>query len=116
MVEEAERFFLANVADEEKAYNLLLLASEAVTNGIEHGNKYDETKKVTVTYECDDGRALISVTDEGNGFSPEDVADPLAAEQLYADRGRGLFLMEQIADEVRFEEHGRRVVLIVNLK
>ncbi len=115
MVHEAEDFFSSQIADEEQAYNMILLASEAVTNGIEHGNQFDEEKKVTVTFECGDGKATVSVTDEGSGFVVENVSDPLNAEHMLADRGRGLFLMGQLADEVRFEEHGRRVVLVLNL-
>ncbi len=115
MVDEAEQFFSALVADEETAYNLVLLTSEAVTNGVEHGNAFEEDKKVTITFECDEQAATISVTDEGSGFAPDGVADPMSSDRMMADRGRGLFLMEQIADEVRFEEHGRRVVLVVKL-
>jgi len=115
MVDEAERFFSARVSDEDTAHNLLLLASEAVTNGVEHGNKFDAEKKVTITFSTNAHHATVTVEDEGSGFERIDVPDPVADDHLFASRGRGLFLMEQLADEIRYENGGRRIVVIVRL-
>lgn len=115
MVDEAERFFGAHVADEDVAHNLLLLASEAVTNGVEHGNAFDADKKVSVTFEANSEQAIITVEDEGEGFRRSEIPDPVAPEHLFLERGRGLFLMEHVADEIRYENGGRRVVVVVKL-
>lgn len=114
MVDEAEAFFGAYITDDELAHNVLLLASEAVTNGIEHGNKLDPDKKVTVTYEVDAEHILITVEDEGEGFRRTDIPNPVDPEQLFVERGRGLFLMEHIANEIRYEDGGRKVVVVIN--
>lgn len=101
--------FVQQLDDEDAAYNVVLLVSEAVTNAIEHGNSLDETKRVTLDVWLHPDNVEIVVEDEGAGFKPEQVADPLKQENLYENHGRGLFLMESLASEVRYEEDGRRI-------
>lgn len=113
IVDESETFFRRYFTDEEHLYKLQLLASEAVTNGIEHGNAHDESKTVTVIFGVAGDDASISVEDEGTGFDREAVSDPMAESNLLEDGGRGLFLMESMADEVRYDNGGRRVTLVV---
>ena len=112
IVEEAEAFVGAHESDEEFVYNYVMLATEAFTNAIEHGNNLDPDKKVTIQFEAHPETLEIWVEDEGEGFNPDAVADPLAEENLLADSGRGLYLIEALADEVRYEEDGRRVRII----
>lgn len=109
VVKRAERFFSRVSSDEEYVYKAVLLTSEAVTNAIEHGNALDETKSIHIEFISTDESDQLWVEDEGEGFSPDDVKDPLREENLLADGGRGIFLMEQIADEVRYENGGRRI-------
>lgn len=113
-VDRAESFFSEWLEDEDLVYNLVLLTSEAVTNGMEHGNRFDESKKVFIEFVVCDTRIEISVEDQGPGFTREQVPNPLSDSKLFADGGRGLFLLESIADEVNYEKDGRKTRVIFN--
>lgn len=114
IVEEADAFVKPLVEDEEFAYKIVLLLSEAVTNAIEHGNALDSDKKVTIDLKIDSKRAQITVEDEGNGFERSEIEDPTNAANLLMDGGRGIFFIEQMADDVAFELNGRRVHIFFN--
>ncbi len=90
---------------------VLLAASEAATNAMEHGNKFDPLKTVSITVDADDASVILSVRDEGNGFLRNEVPDPLAKENLLRESGRGLFIIEQLADDVSYRDGGREIVL-----
>jgi serine/threonine-protein kinase RsbW len=75
---------------------------EALANAIKHGNRQEPGKRVLVTLGCDQKTLEIEVGDEGAGFSPEEVADPLAAENQMKTSGRGIFYMRTFMDEVVF--------------
>ncbi len=113
-VERAESFFSDHVDDEDLVYNLVLLTSETVTNGMEHGNKFDAEKKVVIEFLVDGSRLEISVEDEGRGFTRAVVPNPLDEEHLFDSGGRGLFLLESLADEVHYELEGRRTRVVFN--
>ncbi len=107
-VEQAESFFKEHVDDEDLLYNLVLLTSEAVTNGMEHGNDFDPGKRVVVEFKVSSAALEITVEDEGPGFERKRVPNPLTEDHLFDDGGRGLFLLESLADDVRYELGGRR--------
>ena len=67
-VDQAESFFSQHLSDEELVYNLMLMASEAVTNGMEHGNAFDPEKEVIIEYVVFADYVMITVEDEGPGF------------------------------------------------
>ena len=89
--------------------NILVAVTEAVNNAIQHGNKYDAQKKVTVSYEVDGDRIMFIVSDEGPGFDYYNLPDPTAPENIEKEAGRGVFLMKELADQVIFSENGRVV-------
>lgn len=96
------------VAGNESAVELAL--QEAVTNSVIHGNRMDGHKLVQVRCECELGKGVsIVVTDQGRGFDPKAVPDPLAVERLEQEHGRGLHLMKLAMDEVSFERGGSEV-------
>lgn len=107
-VEQAESFFKAHVDDEELLYSVVLLTSEAVTNGMEHGNDFDPAKSVVIEFTVNATSLEVMVEDEGPGFKRADVPSPLSEDHLFDSGGRGLFLLESLADEVRYELGGRR--------
>lgn len=111
VVDATESFFAPHTADEDLLYQLVLLTSEAVTNAIEHGNGLDESKEVYLVLEVADASYSIRVRDEGEGFDPGAVQDPLLRENLLSEGGRGLFLIEQMADEVEYLHGGREVCI-----
>ncbi len=96
------------VLGEEEFVELAL--REALSNAMLHGNRLDARKLVHVRCccECDKG-VLIVVRDQGHGFDPNGVPDPLAFENLDAEHGRGIHLMKLAMDEVSFERQGTEV-------
>ncbi len=108
----AEEFVSAHVADEDFVYRVVLLTSEAFTNAIEHGNRLDPEKKVTVEFNAEQDRIEVWVEDQGSGFDPEEVKDPLKGDNIMSDSGRGLYFIEQMADQVIYEDEGRRLGMI----
>lgn len=104
--------------DDGTFYRLLVATTEAVNNGILHGNKSDPKKKVTVTCTVSHDALVIHIEDEGKGFKPEAVPDPLEEENLLKTSGRGVFLMKSLMDGVKYEitPHGTDVELTINLK
>lgn len=90
---------------------LMLTVSEAMTNGAVHGNGLDENKKVTTRAFLDGNTLIIEVSDEGEGFNPDDVPDPLATENLLKTSGRGVFLMEEYTDKAEYFNDGSKLRL-----
>jgi serine/threonine-protein kinase RsbW len=89
--------------------NILVAVTEAVNNGIQHGNQYDPNKKVNITYEVEGDSLMFSVQDEGPGFDYYNLPDPTAPENLEKPTGRGIFLMKHLADQVIFSDNGKTV-------
>jgi serine/threonine-protein kinase RsbW len=77
---------------------------ETVINAIMHGNKNNPSKRIFIDFECvSNGRGrdlVVRVRDQGDGFNPEELADPLAPENILNLGGRGLFLVRQFMDAV----------------
>jgi serine/threonine-protein kinase RsbW len=90
-------------------FAVVLALQEAATNAFRHGNRSDPGKHVRVSFLVKPEEVLVCVEDQGKGFDPEIVPDPLADE--YADRpgGRGLFLMRAYTTWVTFDPPGNRV-------
>jgi serine/threonine-protein kinase RsbW len=92
-------------------FGIRLALEEALVNAIKHGNRLDPQKRVRVTYRVTTRRFEIAIADEGPGFQPERVADPLAPENLEVPGGRGLLLMRAYMTEVEFHPPGNRVTM-----
>lgn len=90
---------------------LKLAVSEAATNAIVHGNREDLQKKVAIRINVDQYRVLVEVQDEGDGFSPHEIPDPVDSDNLLRPGGRGIFLIREYCDGVRFADRGRCVIL-----
>lgn len=81
-------------------HKLLVATTEAVNNAIIHGNKSQSSKQVNITVRLTKHYVIIKVHDEGVGFNPDVVPNPLEEENLLKESGRGLFLMKTLMDEV----------------
>ena len=97
-----------NISDD-KFGNILLASVEAVTNAMEHGNLLDEAKTVAIEVCKCESSFQLKVKDQGKGFNPEQLHDPILPEFKECPDGRGVFLMKQLADELHFHDGGRCV-------
>ena len=90
---------------------LLLAVVEGVNNAIVHGNKLDGDKNVELEYQVTDKEVEFIITDQGNGFDFTSIPDPTLPENVEKTHGRGIFLMNHLADEIDFENEGSKVKL-----
>jgi serine/threonine-protein kinase RsbW len=88
--------------DGEASHHLNVAVRESVVNAIKHGNKQDEAKRVDIQFTLRDGSLEVQVRDQGKGFRPDAVPDPLSPENLLKAFGRGIFFMRQFMDEVTY--------------
>jgi serine/threonine-protein kinase RsbW len=96
------------VTGEETAVELAL--REALSNAVVHGNRLDAHKLVHVRCRCKVREGIsITVSDQGQGFDPSAVPDPLSVDNLEVEHGRGIHLMKLAMDEVSFEQRGAEV-------
>ena len=110
-----ERVHEQNSMDEASYGNILIALTEAVNNAINHGNKFDPSKKVNLNMETTSNNVVFTVKDEGAGFDFNNVPDPTLPENLEKLNGRGVFLIKNLADRVVFEENGTVVRLTFSL-
>jgi len=104
--------------DDENSSRIMLALSEAVNNAIIHGNNEDPEKQVVVLSTFDERNRIltISVEDEGEGFDPEEIPDPLKEENLLNESGRGVYLIKQYSDELQFSKGGSKATIIFQLE
>ena len=103
-----------DISDELYA-NILLAAVEAVTNAIEHGNNLDAQKWVAIEVLKTNTSLQVTISDEGGGFNPGKLPDPTREEFLEKPGGRGVFLIQQLADEVLYKKDGSTVEMVFML-
>jgi serine/threonine-protein kinase RsbW len=92
---------------------LRVVLTEALSNAIVQGNREDRTKWVDVRAELVPDAIRLWVTDEGAGFDPDSVPEPIKPEQLDEARGRGLYLIRKLVDAVQFNERGNSICMIL---
>lgn len=112
--------FLENVIQDYKISpdrygNILISLTEAVNNAIIHGNHKDETKSVKIHCEKRNRGLSFRVSDEGRGFDYRNLPDPTAPENILKIGGRGVFLIHQLSDRVRFFNNGSTVEIHFNI-
>jgi len=103
---------------EETRHWLLMALREALANAIKHGNRQDVSKRIHLEMDVVGEDLQITIRDEGEGFEPSQVDDPLAPENRLKTSGRGIFYMKTFMDDVRFrrvEGGGMEIVLTKNL-
>jgi serine/threonine-protein kinase RsbW len=96
---------------ERDLFGIRLALEEALVNAIRHGHRNDTTKTVHVRFQATERQLLVEIQDEGPGFDPEGVADPLAPENLEQPGGRGVFLMRHYMTWVSFNDCGNCVTM-----
>jgi len=104
--------------DEDGSHWIGMAVREAVANAIKHGNKLDVRKKVNATFDLQGSELAITISDEGEGFDPSKVSDPLNPQNLLKTSGRGIFYMRTFMDRVQYQFHpggGTSLVMTKNL-
>jgi serine/threonine-protein kinase RsbW len=98
-------------------YGKLNLAMvEGVNNAIVHGNKMVAEKEVAIEWQINDEALEFYITDCGPGFDYTNLPDPTTPENREKTHGRGIFLMNTLADELEFSDPGNRVKMVFYLK
>lgn len=95
---------------EGKEFDVDLALREALANAVVHGAKHDREKKVQFCVACAPSTGLlIVVRDPGEGFDPASIPDCCVGQNIYSTHGRGIFLINQLMDEVKFERGGTEI-------
>ncbi len=92
--------------------NLFVALDEAFVNAIKHGNKFDANKIVRISVEVSPTEARFTIEDEGEGFNISEIPDPTNPENLFKTSGRGVLIIHNIMDEVRYNERGNRLTMV----
>lgn len=102
--------------DGEAAFRLQVATGEAVANAILYGNGEDPNRFVTIDAEARPEFVKVRVADEGSGFDPGSIPDPTGPQGVQRSRGRGLFLLRSLMDEISFNEKGNEVTLVLRAR
>jgi serine/threonine-protein kinase RsbW len=86
--------------DEDELVHFGMAVRECMVNAVVHGNRYSQDKKVHLDIERSPDRIVVTIRDEGSGFDPASLPDPLAPENLLRQSGRGLLLTRTFVDEL----------------
>lgn len=105
-----------------KEYNLpkaqfnkvFLCVSEAAVNSIEHGNKNDSNKTVSIGVDCTSQSIYLEIKDEGEGFSLKDVEDPTSISNLRKETGRGIHIIKSLSDKIEYNDKGNGIQIKIN--
>jgi len=94
-----------------EVFGTRLALEEAVVNAIRHGHRNDTSKCVDIHFQISPRQLLVEIHDQGPGFDPDGLPDPLAPENLERPGGRGVFLIRQYMTWVQYNETGNTVTL-----
>ena len=93
-----------------KEYEIELALQEALANAVIHGCGNDSSKVVECCVSCDQSRGLlIVVRNPGPGFDPASIPNPTIGQNVFSEHGRGIYLVNQLMDEVHFERGGTEI-------
>ena len=96
-----------------KEFEVEMALREALANAIMHGAKNDPSKQVQCTVACDEARGmLLVVRDPGQGFDPASLPSPIYGQNVFSEHGRGLYLINQLMDDVRYEKGGTEIHMV----
>jgi serine/threonine-protein kinase RsbW len=113
----AEAATTAGFSQEEQD-SLAIAVTEIANNAVIHGNKRDVRKKVFVNIDVVDAEVRLTIRDEGIGFNPDTLSNPLDPENLLRESGRGVFIVRSLMDDVvyDFSKGGTQVTLVKKRK
>lgn len=88
-----------------------LAMEEAIINAVKHGNRADCNKTVTIEYDMTPEKIVVSITDQGGGFEPENIDDPRSGENIYKTGGRGVLLIKSYMDSIKYNQTGNSITM-----
>ena len=95
--------------------NLAIAVTEAAGNAIVHGNKKDPKKKVMIHFKITKKQVITDVMDQGTGFNPKSLSNPLKPENIMKENGRGIFILKSLMDKVSFHFSPKGTVIRMTL-
>ncbi len=110
-----QSILMENESCASKFPDILISLTEAVNNAIIHGNKSDSSKEVKVACKSSKTGISFSIIDEGAGFDPQAIPDPTSPDKLECCGGRGVYIMNALADKVAYKNNGSTVEIFFNL-
>ena len=121
-VDKAERVTLDLAREsgfgEEELDRIGMSVRECMVNAVVHGNRYSSHKKVKLSLSRTPERFTVRISDQGEGFDPGALPDPLSGDNLLRHSGRGIFLMKAFMDDLqvrRLQPAGTEVTLVKNV-
>lgn len=102
--------------DKDTLFDIRLCLEEAIINAIKYGNKRKKDLSVEISYSISGGRLEVTICDEGKGFDYNSIPDPRSRKNILKQGGRGLFLIRNLMDEVRFNDKGNQIKMIKFLR
>jgi len=104
--------FICNKLNIEDGFaNVLIAVTEAINNAIVHGNKNNGNALIYVQLGEGNNFFYFSIEDQGLGFDYKKIPDPVIVNDINQEYGRGIFLIQNLADSVEFEENGRKITI-----
>jgi anti-sigma regulatory factor (Ser/Thr protein kinase) len=97
-------------------FEMMMIIDEVVMNAIEHGNKFDPEKKVHLNYVFNDYKFEVTIRDEGEGFSVNNVFATHEKLSLYDKRGRGILIIKNLVDLIEYNKEGNEVRVVKYFK
>ena len=112
----ADEFAKSRGFGDEFVFAIDLAIRESVANAVKHGNKFDETKAVEVTFADVPDGFEVTVRDHGPGFAPNEIPDPTNPENLLKANGRGILFMNSFMDAIHWSNHPDGGMVVKMLK
>lgn len=109
----ARHCLASGVSPRDARFVVRVVLCEALANAILYGNRLDPSKFVEVRVQLDEEYLRLHVIDQGDGFDPTDVPDPTEVTAIDSERGRGLFLIRNLVDDVEFNCRGNGICMIM---
>jgi serine/threonine-protein kinase RsbW len=112
----AEKVSAASGLSKDQCNNVAIAITEAAGNAIVHGNQKDPKKKVRIHFRVTNKKIDVEVKDEGKGFDPDKLLNPLKPENIMKESGRGIFILKSLMDSVSFRFSPKGTTIRMTLK
>lgn len=99
---------------DKQVFGIHVALEEALMNAIKHGNQGDESKLVAIEFELTESQFQAQITDEGNGFTMSNIPDPTQDDNLELPTGRGMAMIRNFVDEVKYNEKGNSLIIVAH--